>query len=212
MLESTTTEDRGPEEPGDRTLANQCQDGDEHAFGMIYERYGERLIRLARSRISERLAARIEAEDVVQSVFRTFFGRVQQHRFVFEEENDLWKLLVGITMNKLRNKVDWHTAAKRDVGAERSLDGGRSSLPSAFDADGESPSPEAVVAFIDLLEHFMCELRDADRKVLELRLQDLTQDEIAKEVGCTERTVRRVLERIRKIAEEQGIRDQLCKG
>src|SRR5688572_1750619 len=109
---------RPVDQRGDRTLAQECQKGDEAAFAAIYERYAERLIRLARSRISERLSARIEAEDVVQSVFRTFFGRIQDNRFTFEAEDDLWKLLVSMTMNKLRNQVDWHTAAKRDVGAE----------------------------------------------------------------------------------------------
>ncbi|MGL5094634.1 MAG: RNA polymerase sigma factor, partial [Planctomycetia bacterium] len=138
---------------GDRTLANQARGGDEDAFSAIYNRYSEKLVRLARSRISERLSARIEAEDVVQSVFRTFFGRVQDGQFVFEGENDLWKLLVAMTLNKLRNKVDWHTAAKRNVAKERSIDNlSNSDLPSAFDLDGESPSPAAVVAFLDLLE------------------------------------------------------------
>lgn len=196
------------DERGDRTLANEAIEGDRQAFDEIFGRYSEKLIRLARSRISDRLAARIEAEDVVQSVFRTFFGRMQEGRFQFNEENDLWKLLVSITLNKLRNQVDWHTAAKRDVSAEQPLSGATSSL-NAFDVDGETPSPEAVVAFVDLLEHFMAELRDGDRKILELRLQGLTQDEIAHEVGCTERTVRRVLERIRQIAEDQGMRSQL---
>lgn len=197
------------DERGDRTLANEAVDGDRQAFDVIFGRYSEKLIRLAKSRISDRLAARIEAEDVVQSVFRTFFGRMQEGRFHFNEENDLWKLLVSITLNKLRNQVDWHTAAKRDVAAEQPMSGATSSQLNAFDLDGESPSPEAVVAFVDLLEHFMAELRDGDRKILELRLQGLTQDEIAHEVGCTERTVRRVLERIKQIGEEQGMRSKL---
>lgn len=195
-------------EPGDRTLANQCEEGNQDALGMIFERYADKLCRLARSRISERLSARIEAEDVVQSVFRTFFGRVQQHRFTFKEQDDLWKLLVSMTLNKLRNKVDFHTAAKRDVGAEKPISGSKS-CPSAYELDGETPSPEAVVAFVDLLEHFLKDLREKDRKILEMRLQDYTQEEIAAELGCTERTVRRVLDRIRQMAEESGMREQL---
>lgn len=198
------------DERGDRTLAQQCEGGDEGAFEAIWERYAQKLVRLARSRISERLAARIEAEDVVQSVFRTFFGHIQEHRFTFDQENDLWKLLVSMTLNKLRNKVDWHTAAKRDVSVERPMSGGNSSFPSAFDVDGESPSPEAVVAFLDLLEHFMNDLRENDRMVLEMRLQGLKQEEIAEKMGCTERTVRRTLERIRSVAEAQGIREKLA--
>jgi RNA polymerase sigma-70 factor (ECF subfamily) len=194
-------------EPGDRTLAEQAEAGDPHAFEAIFGRYSEKLVRLARSRISERLATRIEPEDVVQSVFRTFFGRVQQHRFSFREETDLWKLLVSITINKLKNKVDWHTAAKRNVRIEQPIDA--RSLPSAFDVDGESPSPDAVVAFLDLLEHFMNQLREDDRKILELRLQGYSQEEVAEQVGRTERTVRRVLERIRQVAEDCGMREQL---
>jgi RNA polymerase sigma-70 factor (ECF subfamily) len=195
-------------EPGDKTLAQQCQEGSEQAFEAIFFRYSDRLVRLASKRISEKLAGRIEAEDVVQSVFRTFFGRAQDHRFTFENADDLWKLLVSMTLNKLRNKVDFHTAAKRDVSQEKQLAGSKST-PSAFDHSGDEPSPEAVVAFLDLLENFMSQLREGDRRILELRLQGMTQDEVAREVGCTERTVRRTLERIKGIAEGQQIREQL---
>lgn len=198
-------------ETGDRTLAQQCEGGDQHAFEVIFERYGEKLVKLASKRISERLSARIEPEDLVQSVFRTFFGRVQEHRFTFHHADDLWKLLVSMTLNKLRNKVDFHTAAKRDVDAEQGLGGGSTSCPSAFDPSGDEPSPEAVVAFLDLLEHFMKDLRPQDRRILELRLQGWTQDEIAREMDCTERTVRRVIDRIRALAEDQNIREQLMK-
>jgi RNA polymerase sigma-70 factor (ECF subfamily) len=196
-------------EAGDRTLANQCEGGDRRAFELIFERYGQRLVKLASKRISERLSARIEPEDLVQSVFRTFFGRVQDHRFTFQNADDLWKLLVSMTLNKLRNKVDFHTAAKRDVDAEQPLGGGTTSNPSAFDPSGDEPSPEAVVAFLDLLETFMRDLRPQDRRILELRLQGWTQDEIAREMNCTERTVRRVLDRIRALAEDHDIREQL---
>ncbi len=55
----------------------------------------------------------------------------------------------------------------------------------------------------------MNELREGDRRILELRLQGMTQDEVAREVGCTERTVRRTLDRIKSVAEGKQIREQL---
>lgn len=198
------------EESDNLNLAARAQQGEEAAFAEIFRRFADRLVRLARSRISERLAARIEAEDVVQSVFRTFFAHAREAEFTFNAENDLWKLLVAMTLNKLRNKVDWHTAAKRDVGAEQPLETPTDDRPNAFDLDGETPSPAAVVAFLDLLEHFLSRLRPQERRILELRMQDFTQDEIARQVGCTERTVRRVLERIRQQAEVQGVREDLA--
>jgi RNA polymerase sigma factor (sigma-70 family) len=49
----------------------------------------------------------------------------------------------------------------------------------------------------------MTDLDPSDRKVLELRLQDLSSDEIAAKLGCSDRTVRRALERIRTVVERR---------
>ena len=49
-------------------LLKQYQDGDSDAATQIFHRYVNRLIGLARSRISDGLARRVDAEDVVQSV------------------------------------------------------------------------------------------------------------------------------------------------
>ncbi len=52
-------------------LLSRIRQGDEQAATDLFERYVERLIRLAQSRLSAKLQRRIDAEDVVQSVYRS---------------------------------------------------------------------------------------------------------------------------------------------
>lgn len=65
------------------------------------------------------------------------------------------------------------------------------------------PTAEEAAAFADEFEVFMLQLETLDRKVLELRLQDLSSNEIADEIQRSTRTVRRVLERVELLLNER---------
>ena len=64
--------------------------------------YAQRLSRLAEQFIARGLGGRIEGDDVVQSVFRTFFRRCAGGEFQIDSSAQLWQLLVKITMTKAR--------------------------------------------------------------------------------------------------------------
>jgi RNA polymerase sigma factor (sigma-70 family) len=51
----------------------------------------------------------------------------------------------------------------------------------------------------DQLQTLVASLEEKEREVLELKLQELEHEEIARRLGCTERTVRRRLQRIESI-------------
>ena len=106
------------EPPLDRVLMDLWRAGDEAAARKLFDTYVERLVALARRRISQRLAARVDPEDVVQSVFRTFFHRVKEGQFSINDEDDLCKLLMRITVHKTLRQVAFHKAAKRNIGLE----------------------------------------------------------------------------------------------
>src|SRR6516164_7022781 len=106
------------ESPEDKVLVELWRAGDENAARQLFDAYAERLVALARRRISPRLASRVDPEDVVQSVFRTFFGRLKEGRFKLEHQDDLCKLLVRITVHKTLRQVAFHQAAKRRLGSE----------------------------------------------------------------------------------------------
>jgi len=192
-----------PASPEEQALINLWRQGDEDAARQIVERYIDRLLLLARRRISQRLASRVDAEDIVQSVFRTFFHRVKDGQFTFAEQDDLCKLLVRITLHKTLRQVAFHKAAKRDPGLE--TDQGehhREQLMALLDGE---PTPEATVAFVDQLEHFLGQLQPQERQILEMRLQGYSNDEIAKQLNVYDRKIRRVIEHIRAVAEKEGL-------
>jgi RNA polymerase sigma factor (sigma-70 family) len=184
-------------------LADLCRSGDPEAARQLFEQYVDRLVALARRRLSRNLAGRVDPEDIVQSVFRTFFGRLKEGRFHLEEKDDLCKLLVRITVHKTLRQVAFQKAAKRDPTQETGQeDAGREHV---FALLSREPGPEEEVAFLDQLEHFLAEMRPEDRKILEMRLDGYNNEEIARELKISDRKIRRVMERVRGLAEQEGI-------
>src|SRR5712691_10804088 len=135
-------------------LVMRWRDGDQRAAADLFERYAERLIALASSRLSARLARHVDPEDVVQSAYRSFFVGARDGRYVLGRSGDLWRLLVAITLHKLQHKVERHTAGKRAVTREHSFaDNSRSGLQTpALDRE---PTPADAAALADTLEHLL---------------------------------------------------------
>lgn len=190
-----------PDEPSAQLL-ERYEDGDEQAAEEIFRRYVERLTRFARSRLSPKLSRRVEPDDIVLSAYRSFFVGVRDGRFSLQRSGDLWRLLVTITMRKVYRQVSQHTAEKRNVDLELSLDD-----LSTMHLSRE-PTPDEVVALADELETLMSLLSPRQRRIIELRLQGFHLSEIATELDCSERTVRRMLTLIRTQLKQQLESDQ----
>lgn len=182
-------------------LVARWRGGDEQAANELFHRYAGRLLALAQSRLSAQLAGRVNAEDVVQSAYRSFFVHARAGRYVFERNGDLWRLLVAITLHKVRGQIEHHKAGKRDVRLERGDGGAWFGLPP--DALAQDPSPAEAAALADELEQVMRRLEPAQRKMFELRLQGYSLEEIAGQCECSIRTVKRGLSTIRERLEER---------
>src|SRR3954470_23818895 len=86
-------------------LLERFRAGDDQAAAEIFDRYFERLTSLARSRLSTRLARRTDPEDIVLSVYRSFFVEAREGRYTLGRGGDLWRLLSSITRHKLLRQV-----------------------------------------------------------------------------------------------------------
>jgi RNA polymerase sigma factor (sigma-70 family) len=184
-------------------LLARWRQGDEQAAAEIFRRYTDRLIALARSRLSAGLTQRIDPEEVVQSVYRSFFADSREGRYHLERGGDLWRLLVTMTLHKLGDQVRRNTSQKRAAQREEDFNG--VDAP-AFEDQllAHEPTPLEAAALADELEQVMRRLDGRERRVLELRLQGYTIDEIAAQVGCGERTVRYLLKEITQQLERWG--------
>jgi RNA polymerase sigma-70 factor (ECF subfamily) len=177
-------------------LMSRYAAGDDDAATEIFERYVDRLTRLARSRLSVRLAQRFDADDVIQSAFRSFFVGAQRGQFTLRRGGDLWRLLVAITMRKLYRGVGRHTATKRSVDAEASKG---ECFNLSEQAIATAPTAEDAAALAEEMELVMSELDAFGRRVFELRLQGEQIAEIAGDTARSERSVRRMLATIRQL-------------
>jgi RNA polymerase sigma-70 factor (ECF subfamily) len=189
----------------EQELLDLLQAGDEKTAEQIFTAYAGRLLELARLRISGRLARRIDPEDVVQSVFRTFFRRARAGSFTIEGEDSLCRILVGITARKALRQVAFQRAAKRNPGMEQESS---ATTREELNLCTLEPSPDATVAFLDQLQHFLSRLRPRDCSIVEMRLQGYNIEEIARQLELSDRHVRRVLKHVREIAEEEEITPQ----
>ncbi|GAB5439807.1 MAG: hypothetical protein Fues2KO_01560 [Fuerstiella sp.] len=178
-------------------LYRSLRAGRESAAEQIYLRFQERLIRLARSRLSPALARRIDPEDVVQSAYRSFFVASREDRFQINESGQLWSLLVTLTLRKVARTAAVHTASRRSVQVEVDL--------SDFGAIAQEPDrqhdAEHAVALADEVCRLLRSLSPRDRRIVELYLQGESKAAIAAELHLSERSVRRVLRQVRQSAE-----------
>jgi RNA polymerase sigma-70 factor (ECF subfamily) len=160
--------------------------GDPAAARAVFDRYSERLVRLADRHLSQKLAGRVDGEDVVQSVFRTFFRREAAGEFHIDGSAQLWQLLVRITILKARARARHHTAGLRDAGAERAVADG-------FDPATPEPGPDEAVILVDQIDALLRDLPPLYGQLLGLRLQGRPVTEVADELGVSRQTVHRAL-------------------
>ena len=175
-------------------LISRVRAGDDAAAEAVFMKYAEQLARLAEQNLSQRVARRVDGADVVQSVFRSFFVRAERGEFQISSSAELWKLLVQITLNKARQQGRRNSAGLRDVRREANESG----LLTAI-ADNQ-PSPEDALILNEVIEQALGKLPESQRpayqKLIELKLADYSNDEIADQLGIVRRTVERMLKRL----------------
>jgi RNA polymerase sigma-70 factor (ECF subfamily) len=192
MADPETPAARDRPGPSDRTLLERIRLGSQDAAAQLYLRYAQRLRDLARAQCSADLARRVEVEDIVQSVFGSFFRGASQGYYDIPAGEELWKLFLVMALNKIRAKALYHRAAKRDV--RRTLGGGwfEHSLESVA-SDDESARAVLRLTMEDVLQR----LPERHRGVLELRAEGYEVAEIAERTGRSKRTTERLLQEAR---------------
>jgi RNA polymerase sigma-70 factor (ECF subfamily) len=182
-----TTSD-APPAPTDQSLLRRCRTGDQVAAQDLYRRYAGRLRALASAQCATDLQVRFDADDIVQSVFRTFFQGLRESAYHVPEGQELWGLLFVIALHKIRNQANYHRAAKRDIGQTV----GGELLETNFADD------EASLNFLMMLiEDEIKEYPPVNKDIVRMRIEGYDIGEIVNATGRSRRTVERVLQDFR---------------
>jgi DNA-directed RNA polymerase specialized sigma24 family protein len=182
--------------------------GDPRAAQQLWERYFQRLVGVARKRLQVRRPRSADEEDVALSAFDNLCRGARQGRFPqLEDRDDLWRLLVLLTVRKASHVI-------RDEGRQK-----RGARPVALpdtptsDADetdwqqllSREPTPEFAAQVAEQCQRLLDLLEARDlRSVALLKMEGYTTEEIAQKLDCTPRTIFRKLGIIRGLWEKEN--------
>jgi len=187
-------------------LARLKAANDNDAAQELWQRYFDRLARLARKKIQGRQRRVSDEEDVALSAFDSFFRGVSNGKFPqLDDRNDLWQILVMLADRKAIDQTRRYLAGKRGGGQVR----GESAFMNVDDVNakggldqlaGAAPSPEFADQFSETCHEMLVKLKDPELVQVALyKMEGYTNDEIAEKLGRVTRSVERKLRTIRKI-------------
>jgi len=166
----------------DEQLAEKYLSGDANAMTTIYERYIDKVYRLAYSKLGDHH----DAQDVASSVFLKLCTYLQQ----FRGDSKLSTWIFAVAANAA---IDFARRRKPQDSLDREI-GGKDGEPMERQVPDRNPGPEELVEKEDFKRHMLSlvqKLPDMQREILELRfIVGLSYQEISEELGIEMGTVK----------------------
>lgn len=176
---------------------SRLQAGDSDAAHPLWDRYFQRLVQLARSRLVGMSRRSADEEDVAIDAFDSFCRDAARGRFPrLEGREDLWRLLIVITAQKASDLTRRERALKRGGLLDPAVD--------LADVIGSEPTPEFAAQVAEEFQRLLDALPDAELRSIAVRkMEGYSNEEIAFQLGCVPRTVERRLRVIRSLWEAE---------
>jgi DNA-directed RNA polymerase specialized sigma24 family protein len=190
----------------------QLQGGDHAAAQKLWERYFHRLVGLARTKLEGVPRRAADEEDVALSAFDSFCRGAERGHFPqLEDRDNLWRLLVTMTVRKAYRLARDEQCQKRGGGAvfgEAALgetDPDAATPPSLEQVIGREPTPAFAAQVAEECERLLRRLGDDElRSIARWKMEGDTNAEVAARLGCAPATVERRLQVIRRLWEREA--------
>lgn len=176
------------------------QGGDREAIRHLWKRYFNRMIGLARQKLGDSPRVAADEEDVALSAFDSFCQGVEQGEFSrLQDRDDLWRLLVVITLRKAVNLI--HHEGRQKRGGDQVQESDEAVLQGLLSRE---PSPAVTAAMNEEYLRMLDLLGDENlRKLVLLKLEAHTNAESAALLGRTRVTVQRMLKLIQQTWQQE---------
>jgi RNA polymerase sigma factor (sigma-70 family) len=181
----------------------QLKQGDRSAAQDLWQRYYARLVRLAQKHLCRSLRRVEDEEDVALSAFKSFCRRAEEGRFPrLDGSDDLWQVLVTITVCKAADLADRERRQKRGGGAvvvASELGDG-----AAFaELISREPDPALAAEVAENCRRLLDALgAGVLREIAVAKMEGETNKAIAARLGVSEPTIERKLAGCREILKE----------
>lgn len=167
-------------------LVEQCHQANGDARDELYRRYYEELWALAEREIGQQVQRAMGPDDVVASVFRTFFRRTAQGQYAVEHSGALRRLLGKMVINKIRKRAK--KAEMRRVASDGS---GLANVPA------EPPTEQEAKELAEELKAVTDDLDPLELDILRLLGEGRTHTDVAQQLRISRWTIRRLINRLR---------------
>lgn len=181
------------------------KDGDSIAANQIWQHYFDRLVRSVRGRIYGQNRAISDEEDIVLSVFNSFYNAAENGRFPdLADRDDLWRLLLRMAARKVVDKRRHDQRQRRGGNIELHSLNHAGDDKNVIEAIGNEPSPDMVLMMQESVEQLFSHLGVGQLTDLAgAKLEGYTNAELAQRFGCSERTIERRLHLIREKCQQE---------
>lgn len=166
----------------------RASQGSEEDVRRLIADYGPHIQRVVRRRLDVRMRSKFDSLDFVQMVWASFF-RERDGLGRFQTAADLIRFLVSMARNKVVDEERRRIfGAKYNALRERPIS---DEEPQAVDG-----TPSQIAMARERWSLLMSDESDRDRDVLRLRMSGASYEEISRQLGIHERTVRKIIGRI----------------
>lgn len=179
--------------------------GDAAAAQRLWEGYFARLVGMARKKLHGRRPRAADEEDVALSAFDSFCRGAEAGRFPrLNDRNDLWQVLVMLAARKAANLLRYENALNRGGGAAHEAGDGERFAQVV----GDDPSPSLAAQVAEEYRRLFEQLDEGQRRIAVLKMEGLTDRQIAAATGRSLATVERKLKLIRRLWQGEASRGQ----
>jgi RNA polymerase sigma factor (sigma-70 family) len=159
----------------------------------LVQRYGQQMLRVIRWRLHEKLRPKFDSQDFVQSVWASFFA-LPLNQYAFEDPEDLTRFLAELAQNKVVDAVRQRLLGlKYNVNREQGSLDDPDVAEEVAETESSWPTPEEIAIAQEEWQRLMEQAPSHHREILRAAAKAETLQQLAAELGVSERTIRRVL-------------------
>ncbi len=172
-------------------LFREIREGSEEAAQEFVREYGDKIRRIIRRRLPARLRTVFDSLDFTQDVYLSLFsGKLSAA--MFADPKALLNYLAAMARNKVSEATRQRLVAQRhNLNRERSLDG--SACFEVQNRLGPEPTPSENVMAEETMEVMRRRMKAGHQRILELRREGYTHEEIAERLHLSPGHVRKLI-------------------
>jgi RNA polymerase sigma-70 factor (ECF subfamily) len=182
------------ERPELQSLLERVRQGDGEAARELLIHFEPHVRRVVRRRLPVVMRSKFDSMDFVQSVWGDFFPKLARGEITFDSPQRLAKFLALVAQAKVTNEFRRRFGKKLDIHKEVAMGNALIYVP----GETGDPTPSQNLAANERMEAILSGRPELHKRLLELRSQGFTFDEIAEKLDITERTARRILHEVEK--------------